>query len=42
MPVSTPAIEEHRATRKSARLFDICHMGEIEVRAPRWHFCSGA
>lgn len=33
MPVQyTGVIEEHRATRQSAGLFDICHMGEIEVR----------
>ena len=33
MPVQyAGVIEEHRATRKSAGLFDICHMGEIEVR----------
>jgi aminomethyltransferase len=33
MPVQyTAVIEEHRATRSTAGLFDICHMGEIEVR----------
>lgn len=33
MPVQyTAVIEEHRATRAAAGLFDICHMGEIEVR----------
>ncbi|HOD34731.1 MAG TPA: glycine cleavage system aminomethyltransferase GcvT [Syntrophales bacterium] len=35
MPVQyTAVIEEHRATRSAAGLFDICHMGEIEVRGP--------
>lgn len=33
MPISYGSgIEEHNATRKSARLFDVSHMGEIEVR----------
>lgn len=33
MPVQyTNVIEEHKATRERAGLFDICHMGEIEVR----------
>jgi aminomethyltransferase len=33
MPVQyTNVIEEHKATRARAGLFDICHMGEIEVR----------
>ena len=33
MPVQyTNVIEEHQTTRTSATLFDICHMGEIEVR----------
>jgi glycine cleavage system T protein (aminomethyltransferase) len=33
MPVQyTAVIEEHRATRSAAGIFDICHMGEIEVR----------
>jgi aminomethyltransferase len=36
MPVQyTNVIEEHRATREAAGLFDICHMGEIEVKGPR-------
>ncbi len=36
MPVQyTNVIEEHRATRTAAGLFDICHMGEIEVRGPQ-------
>lgn len=33
MPVQyTNVMDEHRATREAAGLFDICHMGEIEVR----------
>jgi aminomethyltransferase len=33
MPVQyTSVIEEHRATRERAGLFDICHMGEIDVK----------
>ncbi|MEE9912234.1 MAG: glycine cleavage system aminomethyltransferase GcvT [Deltaproteobacteria bacterium] len=33
MPVQyTNVIEEHKATRAAATLFDICHMGEIEVK----------
>jgi aminomethyltransferase len=28
-------IEEHHATRMKAGLFDICHMGEIEVKGPQ-------
>lgn len=36
MPVQyTNVIEEHHATRTSAGLFDICHMGEIAVRGPQ-------
>ena len=36
MPVQyTGVIEEHRATRGAAGLFDVSHMGEIEVRGPR-------
>jgi glycine cleavage system T protein (aminomethyltransferase) len=36
MPVQyTTVIEEHRATRMCAGLFDICHMGEIEVHGPQ-------
>ena len=36
MPVQyTSVIEEHHATRTRAGLFDICHMGEIEVRGPQ-------
>ncbi|MBN2516737.1 MAG: glycine cleavage system aminomethyltransferase GcvT [Deltaproteobacteria bacterium] len=35
MPVQyTGVIEEHRATREAAGLFDICHMGEIDVIGP--------
>lgn len=33
MPVQyTNVIEEHNATRQKACLFDICHMGELEIR----------
>jgi aminomethyltransferase len=36
MPVQyTNVIDEHHATRTHAGLFDICHMGEIDVRGPR-------
>jgi aminomethyltransferase len=36
MPVQyTNVIDEHKATRNAAGLFDICHMGEIEVRGPQ-------
>ncbi|HOQ40765.1 MAG TPA: glycine cleavage system aminomethyltransferase GcvT [Smithellaceae bacterium] len=36
MPVQyTNVIEEHKATRTASALFDICHMGEIEVRGPQ-------
>jgi aminomethyltransferase len=36
MPVQyTNVIEEHTATRMKAGLFDICHMGEIEVKGPQ-------
>ncbi len=36
MPVQyTNVIEEHNATRTKAGLFDICHMGEIEVKGPQ-------
>ena len=36
MPVQyTNVIEEHRTTRTGATLFDICHMGEIEVQGPQ-------
>jgi len=35
MPVQyTGVIEEHRATRESAGLFDISHMGEIDIKGP--------
>lgn len=35
MPVQySGVIEEHRATRRVAGLFDICHMGEITVKGP--------
>ena len=35
MPVQyAGVIEEHRTTRKAAGLFDICHMGEIDVIGP--------
>jgi aminomethyltransferase len=33
MPVQyTNVIEEHQTTRRKAGLFDICHMGEIEIK----------
>lgn len=36
MPVQyTSVIEEHRTTRARASVFDICHMGEIEVKGPQ-------
>ena len=36
MPVQyTNVIDEHRTTRSAAGLFDICHMGEIEVKGPQ-------
>ena len=36
MPVQyTNVIEEHKTTRASATLFDICHMGEFEVKGPQ-------
>ena len=36
MPVQyTNVIDEHKATRGAASLFDICHMGEIEVKGPQ-------
>ena len=36
MPVQyTNVIEEHQTTRDKAGLFDICHMGEIEVMGPQ-------
>ena len=36
MPVQyTNVIDEHKATRGAAGLFDICHMGEIEVKGPQ-------
>ncbi len=36
MPVQyTNVIDEHKATRTATALFDICHMGEIEVRGPQ-------
>ncbi len=35
MPVQySNVIEEHNATRMKAGLFDICHMGEIDVKGP--------
>jgi glycine cleavage system T protein len=36
MPISYPtgAIEEHLVTRRSVGLFDIDHMGQIEIRGP--------
>ena len=37
MPVQYPAgtIEEHLAVRNAAGIFDVSHMGELEVRGPR-------
>ncbi len=36
MPVQyTNVIAEHKATRSAAGLFDICHMGEIEIKGPQ-------
>ncbi|HEX7507883.1 MAG TPA: glycine cleavage system aminomethyltransferase GcvT [Polyangia bacterium] len=37
MPVNYPdgIIEEHKATRSSVGVFDVCHMGEIHFRGPR-------
>lgn len=36
MPVQyTNVIDEHHTTRKKAGLFDICHMGEIEIKGPQ-------
>ena len=36
MPVQyTNVIDEHKTTRRAACLFDICHMGEIEVKGPQ-------
>ncbi|MCI0435837.1 MAG: glycine cleavage system aminomethyltransferase GcvT [Gemmatimonadetes bacterium] len=36
MPVQYPTgiLEEHRAVRRSAGLFDVSHMGEIEIHGP--------
>ncbi|MBN1546034.1 MAG: glycine cleavage system aminomethyltransferase GcvT [Syntrophaceae bacterium] len=35
MPIQyTGIIEEHKKTREAAGLFDICHMGEIDVTGP--------
>jgi len=36
MPVQySSVIEEHRAVREAAGLFDVSHMGEFEVRGPQ-------
>jgi aminomethyltransferase len=36
MPVQyTNVIDEHHATRTHAGLFDICHMGEIDIKGPQ-------
>jgi aminomethyltransferase len=36
MPVQyTSVIEEHQTTRRKASLFDICHMGEIDIQGPQ-------
>src|SRR5216117_1863354 len=38
MPVQYEGvIEEHRAVRTDAGMFDVSHMGEIEVEGPRAH-----
>ena len=39
MPVSYPSgiIDEHRTTRASVGVFDVCHMGEIHFGGPRAH-----
>ncbi len=35
MPVQYRSIlDEHRAVRRAAGLFDVCHMGEVDVRGP--------
>ena len=35
MPVQYAGIlEEHRAVRSKAGLFDVCHMGEVEIAGP--------
>ncbi len=35
MPVQYRSIlEEHKAVRRAAGLFDVCHMGEVDVRGP--------
>ena len=36
MPIQYPAgpIEEHRLVRRSAGLFDTCHMGRIRMQGP--------
>ena len=43
MPVQySGVIEEHQAVRRQAGLFDVSHMGEIEVRGPgALDFCQG-
>jgi aminomethyltransferase len=36
MPVQyTNVIDEHKTTRNAAALFDICHMGEFEIKGPQ-------
>jgi len=36
MPVQyTNVMDEHKTTRNAATLFDICHMGEIEIKGPQ-------
>src|SRR5947207_11495752 len=38
MPVSyAGVIQEHRAVRTDAGVFDVSHMGEVEVEGPRAH-----
>ena len=43
MPVQYPTgpIEEHRATREAAGLFDIDHMGQIIAARKRKHLLTG-
>jgi aminomethyltransferase len=37
MPVNYPTgiVDEHRTTRTSVGVFDVCHMGEIHLRGGR-------
>src|SRR5437764_143966 len=41
MPVQyTGIIDEHNAVRRAAGLFDVSHMGEIEIRGPEAVRCA--